>query len=479
MINIDITNLSSVQEIKKTLTQIQDDDDFKWLKPIVSFSLDESVIVYLNNHEPDSSKFVTLDLKEHITEVTHLINNCNQKRVEIFDIESQALVTAIELIQIINSISSEKKLDQLNLKASLKISEEISEDEYNQALDTKFSNIQVALKTKIALHNQPGNPLNYGERVKYIRKIYSDNIKNIYERLIAIKRTLKYSYNLDTRPLPNYLKVANNLDKLVWWMRDVIYKFEKLEQYDYTLQKSISLSKYAISQGIDPNEFLKKFRTDGVCEITISEQDFIISGTKERMRILGVAANVIGWYDQVTTNPVGSWQNDQLLQGAMKSNNDTKRENMLFYCEVTPPEQNPTLDLDLLYDLSEEEELKLIENLNGIDKSSILNNIVDRIEGINVDKNGRISVRYKPTNKTIDNIIFPKKLIFGELNPIHKSSINSNLNFSFENSIKNASAEGIWKLTLNNVSFDKDLRDTKLEGVKDFTLTFKISIRKF
>ncbi|ANF52927.1 hypothetical protein A0O34_21445 [Chryseobacterium glaciei] len=480
MIKLHLENLNSVQEMKNQLLPLETESDFNWLMPIVNFSLDESVIIYLNNHEPDSSKFITLDLREHMTEATNLINNCVSKRNEIFEIETQALTSAIEYVQILNTINDDKTISDLNLKAIFNLSKEDKIDDFESAMQSKFTNINLMLKTKLGFHNQKGNPLNYGERTKYLRKIYADNIKNIYERLIAIKRILKYSFNQETKPLPNYIEVSNNLDKLVWWMRDTVYKFEKLEQSDYIIQKSISLVNYAISKGIMVNVLFNQLNLTGEIEINVSEQDFIKSGMQERVRILGVAANVIGFPSWLPTN---SEDEKYIVNNARanseKENIEANKDITLYYCEVIPPEQFPKIDLELLYESSTEEEEELILSLNQIDRSKILNDIVDRIESIRINPNGKIITTYKPIGIPIDDVKLPNKLIFGELYPIYKSSINTNLNFSTESSIKNASPEGIWKIKLKNVSNPVILGPLDLTQVRDFVLTFNLSVRRF
>ena len=166
MIELKLDNFTSIQDIKKQLLHLDNESDFSWLMPIVNFSLDESVIIYLNNHEPNSSKFNTLNLGEHVTEATNLINNCIAKRNEIFDIETQAITLAIQYIQTINTIKDEKKVSDLNLLALFNLSKEANIDEFQKSLNSKFETANLILKAKLSLHNQKGNPLNYGERIK-------------------------------------------------------------------------------------------------------------------------------------------------------------------------------------------------------------------------------------------------------------------------------------------------------------------------
>jgi len=487
MINLNINNLTSVEEIKRALLPLIDDIDFKWLKPIVNFTLDESVIIYLNKHEPVTNRFVTLDLKEHITEATNLINNNISKRNEIFELETRALSSAIEYVQLINSLKDDQKLGELNLKAAFNQSGIDIIDDYSEALQSKFENIGYILKTRFSLHNQDGNPLNYGERVKYLRKIYCDNIKNIYERLTAVKRTLKYSYKQDTLPLPNYIEVSNNLDKLVWWMRNTITKFETKEQYDYVIQKTITVSK-----GLAVSDTLAKIHNNIPIEVTVSADDFGINENFERMRILGLSVNVIGNYDgmpivdfDAAADPASLLnayiQHRQNQIAIHIGNRNIGREVTLYSCAVTPPEQNTFLDSDYLFEIVEEQEEEITYYLSEVSKKIKSTGFIDlnNVGDFKFDDNGNIKLFIKPSQARPNNIEFPTKLMIGELQPIYKTSINSNLDFIVENSIKNASPIGTWKLHIENVSFDQAIRDEKLKDLKDITLTFRLGIRKF
>lgn len=524
MIELKPENLQTPLQIKTTLSPLVEDNDFgwleerlnfkvdkndfAWLKPVVDFTLDESVIIYLNLNQPNINRFASLDLQEHIAEATNLINTNLAKKNELYELETKALASALEYLQISQSLSPNEKLGKLRLKADYNQSGDTSISDYSDALDSKFTSIRSILRARLSLHNQNGNSLNYGERIKYLRRIYCDNIKNIYERLFVIKRTLKYSFEQDTAPLPNFLEISNKLDKLIWWMRNAISKYETEEQYDYVIQKTISLRENSEKQGLD--DYINQFHTSGEAEFVVSNSDFDIDENFEKLRVVGVSLNIVGRFELITefydsyvfARYGGSYQsyldlyddpktmkakdnvnndvnNRRAYDYSVKANNDTKSENILHFCKAEPPKQNPMLNFDTLFTaLDHQERKKLTELKNKISDETDFSSLFDESFSLGFDLINDANLSHKPTHYDPDDFKFPTKLIFGERQPIYKSSINTNLSFRADNSVKNISPNGKWKISVENVSFDKDLRSGKLGAITDIALTFRLGVRK-
>ena len=109
-----------------------------------------------------------------------------------------------------------------------------------------------------------------------------------------------------------------------------------------------------------------------------------------------------------------------------------------------------------------------------------------KLEDLVIEKNykfpGGFKFHFEPKADS-EAINFPRKLIFGDLQPIYKSSINTNQGFLSENSIKNASPIGRWEIHIKNVTsprIEADLTrlDDPVWGILDIALTFRLAIRE-
>lgn len=480
MIDLKIEELTSVNLMKSALLPLATDTeyDFSWLKPIISLSLDDIVIGYLNKFPPVTTSFITLDLGEHMKEATNLLNSCTSLKNEMFDLESRALSTAIEYNQLIKTMKADKLMASLNLSAMLKQSATVEDPKYTNALQDKLDATLFSLAAKFSQHNQTGNALNFGERVTFLREIYCDNIKNVYERIIAIKRTLNYSFAQKTDPIPNYIEVSGNLEGLVRWMRDTIYKYELKSQYDTILIKTISFANLATAKGLKLDEEFKLLADQGYCDIEISASDLGIDDKRLRARILSMSMNVMGCYDKVDIN--GTNAAKQGTTTAIKTNNEMIRESQLFYCRIKTPKQEVGLNNELIFSLTAEEKEKEEEFLKKVQKNPKL--LLPKGEMVTEKVLGEIKIHFKPLPEDKESIVFPNELIFGELQPIYKSSINASQNFRSDNSVKNCSPFGQWRIYIKNVTSvriepDPKRLDDKDWGIRDIALTFKLSLR--
>lgn len=496
--NFDFNKLTTVNAIKneflplleteKPLFPDIENSEFNWLMPILSKSLDEFVADFMLENPPISNTYILLDLAEHVSEASELINKNLQKRNEIFEIETQALFSGVEYAQVLTSLGSDKKLNDLSLNAFFKQSGFENIEEYNAALDGKFDVILSTLRTKLSFHNQQGNPLNFGERVNYLRTVYCENMKVAYERLIAVKRTLLYSFNQKSAPLPNYRDSTNNLEGLVGWLRKEIYQFEIDTQRDYVFHKSFSLNNPftpidlaapPVNPHLDTHaqanktpiptfisDQIKNLKSTGTVEFEIKEEEFdvernffeTISKGERKMRVLGISFNVL-----------------ELMIEA--PNTSFNRETRLYYSELVPPRQNNiALELDKIYDETGEEKIK--SQMSEEEMIIALKNpklkVPSKIKGFDAKGNLKIEKEAIP----MEDVVLPSMFIPGEIKPVYNKNITENLEFRSDNSIKNISPVGKWTLYLKNSSPNNMYRAYGLSQVEDIVITFKIGVRK-
>lgn len=507
MIDLSLEQLTSVEKIRKTLLPVTQQNaangeySFEWLRPIVESSVDAYVLLYLNASPPNFGAFVSLDLDDHMTEARNLINEASAVRSEIFSLESQALTSALEYVQTLSSLKPEKELAELGLTATFKDSEREDFKPYGEAFELRYKNLEYGLQARFSLHNQAGGPLNYGERVSYLRDIYCDSIKNIYERLIAAKRTLLYSFNQTTDPLPNYIDTANTLDSLVRWMREAIYGFETKAQYDYSVHRTISFASLLKARGKDDAAlaaYFKEFADNGFAYLDISDVDFGFDATKIRARVLGVSLNPIGWWDWIDTN--GSVAVKQNTDYATRTNNESFKENILFHCELRPPEQKTGLDTTLLFESTEaqkEEEATIVDEINDLIKKGKTSVFRPKIERLIIEKDYtkpggvQVTVVPPPQPDNHEHIAFPDKLVIGDVPAVYRAPVTNNLNFFSDNSVRNISPFGKWTVWMKTSSFPRTGEGANAKiasgavrldhptlGLRDVAITFRLGLRR-
>jgi len=455
--------------------------DFDWLAPIVKTSLDRYLSQYLAENQPEGSRFVSLDVIEHLREVTELINKCNDRRNAIFDLEGRALLVGLECFQFLATYSSDVVLGELNVQAAYAESQlGAGEEIYKSAFAEKTLAAFDGLRSKLSIHNEKGSSLNYGERVSYLRDLYCDDVRRIYERLIAIKRALKYSFGQKTPPLPNLRDIVSKLDLIVWWVRETVRHFETRAEHEYFFEKTISLNNIVEANaplpatpngdhhvGTDGN-LLPDFKSarvtelinNGFVEFELSEQDFVLTslppGGRYKVRVIGVAVSISEDYKQ---------------EPRVRPSRDTR----LYYCEVKPPNQDVALELGDVYDLTLEERSEIEERLeSGIIRiNDLISPQVGRITGI--DNNGRVI--FERDHPEFEQVSFPSIFVAGEIKPVYETSILDELRFYSPKSIRNINPVGRWRVYLRNSTLGNMQRFFGLSQVMDLSITFRLALR--
>lgn len=455
--------------------------DFDWLAPVVKTTLDKYLSTYLAANPPEGERFVSLDVIEHLREVTELINKCNDRRNTIFDLESRAILLGLEYFQFLETFNSDVVLGGLTLKATYAESGlGVGEEKYTDAFAEKTLTAFDGLRSKLSIHNEKGSSLNYGERVSYLRDLYCDDIRRIYERLIAIKRTLKYSFGQKTAELPNIKDVVSKLDLIVWWVRKAVREFETAAEHEYFFERTVSLGTMAEAQapvaatphgdhhvGAD-NNLLPDFKgprlpeliNNGIVEFELSEQDFALRalpiGGRYKMRVIGIAVNVIEDYKQ---------------EPRVRPSRNTR----LYYCEINPPKQNIALEIGEIFDLTLEERKKITDRLDaGIIK---VNDIIDPRIGkiVGIDNNGRVI--FERESPQFEGLTFPNVFVAGDVKPVHETSILDEQRFYSPKAIRNINPVGRWRVYLRNSTLGNMQRFFGLSQVMDLSLTFRLAIR--
>lgn len=244
---LDFQASTSPDGLREQLRRLSNDDGFAWLREIVSQSLDE--FVHDGLPEIDLHAYPAWTIEENLDECGRLLNNTLDLRSEILSLEAQAIQAALDLELAMQAAVYDEEIGELSLSAA-----------YMQAGEAipggaspvkKRANVFGAARvTQLALHNQPGSALNYGQRVKFLRSLYLDNVRMAYERMYSIWIGHRCAFGENLGAPPAWGGGADSLAKLVHWMRNAAYRTTRSQGKERRKEVLISVrSKFY--QGID------------------------------------------------------------------------------------------------------------------------------------------------------------------------------------------------------------------------------------
>jgi|GEM_PF-6491146 len=487
-----INSREEIAEVRKIAQEnLPPGYDFTWLQNIIDNSMDEYLIESLTNNPPNIDQYIFNDAKEHFYEINTLLTKCNSLRDEIYRLESVALMTGVDYIQLISSIDGTEKIKKLDLKANFNLSKEEDFDYYNQIQNKLNENIKNTINIKFSLHNQKGNALNFGERVSYLREIYSDTVRILYERIIALKRALYYSYNQKTDLIPNYFEIKDNLYSISRWIRKCLRQYEVNEQQEQifyeTFYVSTNLNIQALKHEIEFNEAVnveevyQQFVSTGNSDLLI-DIDNKFDSKYFAVRVVGVCVNVINYSNRYLTEvlpqlntlnengPDGYDAYDQINRSNRNTNFNNKKNLLDYQLGVETLFNNLSLYNCILTVDYQPDSLSIGEELFNEDYDN--QEFAKYIEEL--ESKGKTNFTFTPTYEGFKLISY-NSINFFNIKPCFKNSIKDNLDFSSSRLVSNVKF-GKWNIQINPASFfSKDYFGNKVD---DAAVTLKLAIRR-
>lgn len=490
-------NINSRQEISEVRKIVQEnlppilEYDFTWLQNIIDNSMDEYLIEYLTNNPPNIEQYIFNDAKEHFYEINTLLAKCNSLRDEIYRLESVALMTGVDYIQLINSIDGTEKIKRLDLKANFNLSQEVDFDYYNQIQNKLNENIKNTINIKFSLHNQKGNALNFGERVAYLREIYSDTVRILFERIIALKRALQYSYNQKTDSIPNYFQIKDNLYPITRWVRKCLRQYEANEQQEQIVYETFYLSSniniQALKQEVEFNETVnveevyQQFLSTGNSDLLI-DLDNKFDSKYFAVRVVGLCVNIINYSDKYLkevlpqpnilneNGPDGYDAYDQINRSNRNSNFNNKKNLLDYQLGVETLFNSQILYNCILTVDYQPDSLSIIEELfnEDYDNEEIIKYMEEQAS------KGKTVFTFTPTYEGIKATYY-NPINFYNIKPCFKNSIKDNLDFNTSRLVNNLKF-GKWNIQINPASFFS--RNYFANKVDDAAVTLKLAVRR-
>ena len=159
---------------------------------------------------------------------TDLIERISARRSDLVGLEERAISTFLDY-QLADSIQPlNLRLSKLAVKANRVTANATEEDAGNKTLTAQDQAQTQARKLRQLLHNAPGHPLNYGERITQLREGLIELVKILLDRLIAVRVGFAH-YGLGELPdVPAWsTNSSDNVFQLTQWIRAAVRLYEK------------------------------------------------------------------------------------------------------------------------------------------------------------------------------------------------------------------------------------------------------------
>lgn len=168
-----------IQEIRR----LSDKTAWDWVKPIIDVTLDEYVALYLQENRLSRTSFNPCRVEDNLAEAAKLLDICVQRKAKILALESQVLLTVLDISLSSQLSQHEQAIAKTHWDADHRATAE--PDPVSDPISQRFTLLSYARDYRNALHNERGSSLNYGERVENMRYLYADSLRLCYARLSA------------------------------------------------------------------------------------------------------------------------------------------------------------------------------------------------------------------------------------------------------------------------------------------------------
>lgn len=339
---VDFGNLTDVAHTRQELRVVAGEAAFAWLRPIVETTLADFVRGVLGADPPDEDRYSAYAIDENVSVATDMVNRCLSRRSQIYDLESAALRTAIGYQQELRLAESDARLARVQAQAHLAAAGQSLSPDIERVLAQQAEVRAGTLRARIELHNLAGSSVNFGEQVAFMRAVYADNIRNLAERIEAIRRGVTLCYGVGPGVLPDLPRAeeqGDDLDLIVWWLRGVVKTVEWLERTAMSFRVYLPLFRMqslAAPAALEAwNSFLESGYAEGELDEGVLLRHGLASSGNAPIRIVGVGVAMLLGRPQ--------YQDTGEDAGALRAN--TEMQNRLtacrafgFPCTLTAPE---------------------------------------------------------------------------------------------------------------------------------------------
>jgi hypothetical protein len=205
------------------------DQSFNWLASITNETLEELALRYVQENTGYHAIW-PLPADSHLAEASRLLDVCLVQRKEIYQLEAQAVMSALDICLAIGAIEADRKVAKTHFNAALK-QLGTTDAAGLTSIDAKFTAQKQGVEERLRLHNQVGGSLNYGERITFLRDMFGKNLRLAYHRMRSVAEGARFAYRVRLPEIDSEAANGDLLGMFVDWVRNAS---DKLEESDYT-----------------------------------------------------------------------------------------------------------------------------------------------------------------------------------------------------------------------------------------------------
>lgn len=181
--------------LRETLSPLQSSPQFNWLVPVLVSTLDDFVADAFDDEATastgvidgetrlvlrvDKNRYSPFKFEQNLSIANDMINRLLTKRNQIFDLEAQALKSAIAYCEEVQLIPGDEAAASMAAQADAVQAGKPFDGAIAEWPALRSRTKREILNAKLAIHNQVGSSMNYGEQISLMRKIYADNGKRL------------------------------------------------------------------------------------------------------------------------------------------------------------------------------------------------------------------------------------------------------------------------------------------------------------
>ena len=236
---LDFNAASTSDGLRTELRRVATSADFNWIAAIVRQTADESVADALRN-DPPEYKYAPWTIDENIEAAGRALNGALDVRTELLSLEANALEAAFDLQIAVQTTGMEEQIALVGVTAAAKEADANIND-VKALVSQRSALLDSARIARLSVHNTSGSALNFGERAEFLRSVYQDSVRVLYQRLYALRLGLNAHYGLTQPSLPSWTGQFDSLFHLVAWLRAAKQAYQERQARESIRTISVSL----------------------------------------------------------------------------------------------------------------------------------------------------------------------------------------------------------------------------------------------
>ncbi len=228
--------------------------DFSWAQQALHDRTELFVDRYLRENQP--GMLTWCQIGEHLRALGYQLDQCQARQEKLFELESNCLSAVIDCLNADQLFAIDQDLEIVQVKAQAINEPPEQQAELVQRVKDKFAIKRDLFAYRKSFFSAPRGPLNFNQRILFLRRLQADSIHAVYQRAITIRHALKCNAMASLDPVPSWSTGDNDsLDDLILWARkaiDAVENYISLERQHDVCISSVLYPEFFTRQNGEP-----------------------------------------------------------------------------------------------------------------------------------------------------------------------------------------------------------------------------------